>query len=74
MNPAGVCSVCQQGGHRMDRCPELCKDLQPGFYRPSGNAPQGGGGDDDDESLNKLWSFFRSEWNRMTSIYPSKNA
>lgn len=48
-NPA-ACAVCQARTHKSDRCPELSKDLQPGFYKPAGGMPQGGG-DDDDESL-----------------------
>jgi hypothetical protein len=44
-----VCTVCKEAGHRLDRCPELCAPLRPGFM-----APSGGGGhshDDDDEKL-----------------------
>jgi hypothetical protein len=48
-----VCTVCGEAGHRLDRCPELCAPLKPGFYAPSG----GGGGhshDDDDEKITTI--------------------
>ncbi len=44
-----VCTICQEAGHRLDRCPTLAAPLQPGF--------QGGGGgghghaDDQEERL-----------------------
>lgn len=58
-----ACTVCGEAGHKLDRCPELCAPLRPGFYAPSG----GGGGhshDDDDEKLKSLRS--------MRSITPSR--
>ena len=49
MNAAARCPVCNEGEHKGDRCPELTKELQTGFYKPAGGMPRGG--DDDDESL-----------------------
>jgi len=46
-----ACAVCQERTHHSDACPELTKELRPGFYKPAGGMPQGGG-DDDDEHLN----------------------
>lgn len=41
------CSICQQDGHRANRCPELSAPLRPGFFAPSGGG--GGHSHDDDE-------------------------
>jgi hypothetical protein len=49
MESASACYICQQKTHKSDICPELLKELKPGFYKPSGGMPQGGG--DDDEKL-----------------------
>ncbi len=49
-NPA-ACSVCGEREHKSRQCPELYKDLQPGFYKPAGGMPRGG--DDEDELLNR---------------------
>lgn len=49
MNRACPCSICQNPEHRSNKCPELVKELETGFYKPAGGMPQGGG--DDDESL-----------------------
>jgi hypothetical protein len=49
MNGAARCCVCNEATHKSDHCPELTKELQPGFYKPAGGMPRGG--DDDDESL-----------------------
>lgn len=68
-----ACTVCQEVGHRLDRCPELVKELEPGFFRPSGNAPQGGGGDDD-EKLSKLWLQLRTQWLTNASSTQGLNA
>ena len=43
------CTVCNEAGHHMRRCPTLAAPLQPGFYSPpAGHRPSGD--DDDDES------------------------
>ncbi len=47
-NPA-ACTVCGEREHKSRQCPELTKELQPGFYKPAGGMPRGG--DDEDESL-----------------------
>lgn len=47
-NPA-ACAVCQERDHKSAHCPELTKELQPGFYKPAGGMPRGG--DDEDDSL-----------------------
>lgn len=68
-----ACTVCQQPGHRSNKCPELVKELEPGFFRPSGNAPQGGGGDDD-EKLSNLWLQLRAQWFTLASSTQGFNA
>jgi hypothetical protein len=47
MNPPSPCTICQEADHKAEKCPELRKELEPGFYRPSGGMPQGGGDDDE---------------------------
>lgn len=61
-----ACAVCKEAGHRSDRCPELSKDLQPGFFKPAGGMPQGG--DEEDEKLSKLWLQFRAKWIANASL------
>jgi hypothetical protein len=58
MNGAARCCVCNEGGHKTDRCPELLKELQPGFYKPAGGMPQGGGDDDDEHLQTRLAPLF----------------
>jgi hypothetical protein len=67
-----VCTVCQQPDHRANRCPELSKDLQPGFYKPAGGMPQGGD-DGDDEKLSKLWLDLRAKWITLASSTQALN-
>ena len=47
MNNACPCSICKETDHHPSKCPELVKDLQSGFFRPSGGYAQGG--DEEDE-------------------------
>ena len=51
MNADILCTICNSGGHRPSRCPDIRDPLKEGFYSGGG----GGGGhshdDDDDESL-----------------------
>ena len=42
------CTVCNEAGHHMRRCPTLAAPLESGFYAPPAGARQSGG--DDDES------------------------
>lgn len=72
MNQAGACTICQEAGHRMNRCPELSKDLQPGFYKPAGGMPRGG--DDEEDRLNRLWSFFTTQFKQTHSHLQSNNS
>lgn len=50
MNKACPCTICKETDHHPRNCPELTKDLQPGFFKPTGGVQ--GGGDEDDEHLN----------------------
>jgi hypothetical protein len=79
MNNPARCSVCNEADHKGNHCPELTKELQPGFYTPAGGMPQGGG-DDDDEHLRKailspLFAIFIKNNTRCDSnIQRSQNA
>ena len=50
MNKACPCSICKESDHHLRNCPELTKDLQPGFFKPAGGHQ--GGGEDDEHLLN----------------------
>ena len=54
MNNPARCSVCNEADHKGNHCPELTKELQPGFYKPAGGMPQGGGDDDDEHLTNTV--------------------
>ena len=41
MNTPAPCTICQSPEHKSRSCPELTKELVPGFYQPSGGMPQG---------------------------------
>lgn len=65
------CSLCKEGGHHTNRCPELTAPLKSGFFAPSG----GGGGhshddDDDDEKLNleALFQQFKTQWRILATL------
>lgn len=61
--------ICQQGGHKSDACPELTKELKPGFYKPSGGGHQGGHDDDDEKiKMNSLLSMYRVKWVDTVSL------
>lgn len=63
------CTVCNEEGHHMRRCPTLAAPLQSGFYAPpAGHRPSGD--DDDDEScraekalkvVNPVYPIFNSK-------------
>jgi len=64
-NPA-ACSVCGERDHASRHCPCLTKELEVGFYKPSGGMPRGG--DEDDESLN------RATFTPLTTVFIKNNA
>lgn len=49
MQKACPCSICQQTDHLSRHCPELRRELETGFYKPSGGHQ--GGGEGEDETL-----------------------
>ena len=49
MECACPCTICKETDHHPSNCPELVKDLQPGFYKPAGGYAQGG--DEEDEKI-----------------------
>ena len=62
------CTICQQGGHRASKCPELTAPLRPGFF-----APSGGGGhshDDDDEKLQQRQQKKKQTLDKPKRILP----
>ena len=71
MNSAATCAICQQPSHRADKCPELTKELRPGFYKPSGGRPVGG--DEEDEKLNAVCPIYVSKWVDIASSTPVWN-
>ena len=48
---ATACMICGNGGHTVNRCPELVSPLRGGFYSGGGGGGGGHGDDDDDERL-----------------------
>jgi len=76
-NPA-ACLICQERDHKSADCPELVKDLQPGFYKPSGGMPRGG--DDEDESIKSsritplFGIFIKNNTGGYSNIQGTKNS
>ena len=46
------CSICNEQGHNLSNCPDLCEPLKPGFH--GGGSGGGGHGGDDDESVKQI--------------------
>lgn len=59
MNSAVQCRICQEA-HKESKCPELTKELEPGFYKPAGGYSQGGG--DEDEKLKQNLAATMQSW------------
>ena len=68
MQAACKCNICQSAEHSSNLCPELLKELKPGFYKPSRGMPQGGG--DEEDSLRMNFLTRKERYNKNEYDFP----